>query len=112
MIFCPDLIDLLASIASASTVRSSASTFLSSLSICLTRHSVLQDLLASCARALEWIAETPSAQHAPVAKSASRSDFFMVINLVIRLIIGFPLVDRVATEIGRGFRRQIFAIRQ
>jgi hypothetical protein len=60
---------------------------------------VLQDLLASCACASKWIAETASAQQAPVASSASRSGFFIVISLVTGM--GFPLIDRVAMEIGR-----------
>jgi hypothetical protein len=36
----------------------------------------------------------------------------MVINFVIGLIMGFPLIDRVAMENWPGVRRQIFAIRQ
>src|SRR6516165_2756898 len=76
MIFCPDLIDLLASIASASTVCSSAPTFWSSASICLRRHSESQNFVASCACAAECIAETTIAKTDPIAMQASKN-FFM-----------------------------------
>jgi hypothetical protein len=36
----------------------------------------------------------------------------MVINFIIGLIMGFPLIDRVAMKNWPGVRRQIFAIRQ
>src|SRR6516164_932873 len=84
MIFCPDFIDLLASIASASTVCSSAPTFWSSASICLRRHSELQSFIVSCACAVEWIAETAIAKTDPVAMQASKN-FFMAGSALVHL---------------------------